>query len=193
AAAGDTAARDELLERNRPRLRQMVALRLDPRLGPRLDASDVVQETLVEAVRKLPEYLARRPLPFYPRLRQLALDRAAEAYRRNVQAGKRSVTREELPLPDDSVVTLAERLLDRGSSPSAGLQQAELRQRVLGALQQLGERDREVLVLRHLEQLSTSETAAVLGITESSVKGRLLRAVDRFRQQFGEDAGEGLS
>jgi len=69
AAAGDRAARDGLLERFRPRLRQLVGLRLDRRLAARLDPSDVVQESLAEAAAKLDAYLRTRPLPFYPWLR----------------------------------------------------------------------------------------------------------------------------
>lgn len=78
AAQGNTAACQALLARHRQRLRQVVALRLDRRLAARVDASDVVQEALAEAAQKLPEYLDRRPLPFYPWLRQLALERLAQ-------------------------------------------------------------------------------------------------------------------
>src|SRR5690242_2109273 len=96
-AAGDAAARGELLEHYRQRLRLAVALRLDPRLRPRLDPSDVVQDVLAEADRKLATYVSQRPLPFYPWLHHLAGERLAHLYRRHVRAQRRSVRREEAP------------------------------------------------------------------------------------------------
>src|SRR5262245_41734828 len=95
AAGGDAAARQALLERHRPRLLRMVALRLARRLAARLDPSDLVQESLAEADRQLGDYLSARPLPFYPWLRQIAWLRLVQAHRRHVQASKRSVLREE--------------------------------------------------------------------------------------------------
>src|SRR5215468_10355913 len=94
-AAGELAAREPLLERHRQRLRRMIALRLDRRLWARVDPSDVLQETLAEAGRKLPEYARTRPLPFYAWLRCLAWERLVQVHRRHVRAQRRSVTREE--------------------------------------------------------------------------------------------------
>jgi RNA polymerase sigma-70 factor (ECF subfamily) len=190
AGQGDAAARQQLLVRHRQRLRQMIALRMDRRLAARLDPSDVVQDTLADAIQHLSDYLRRRPLPFYPWLRQLALDRLAELHRRHIRTRKRSVTREEArapALPDESALELAARLLARGSSPSARLHREELRDRVQAALAQLAESDREVLVLRHLEQLPTRDIAAVLGITEGAVYMRHLRALERLRNLLGDD------
>jgi RNA polymerase sigma-70 factor (ECF subfamily) len=172
----------------------MVACRLDRRLAPRVDPSDVVQEVLAEASRKLDRYLRERPLPFLPWLRQLAWEHLAVLYRRHVKAQRRSVRREEpevLALPDESAAELAARLVTSASSPSQRLLLQELRERVQRALQQLSERDREVLVLRHLEQLSVAETAEVLGISPGAVKVRNLRALDRLRALLDEEAGEG--
>jgi RNA polymerase sigma-70 factor, ECF subfamily len=190
---GDLAAREQLLVRYQKRLRQMIALRMDRRLAARLDPSDVVQEALADAVQQLPHYCQNRPLPFYPWLRQLAWDRLAELHRRHIQIRKRSITCEERRarvLPDESAMELAARLVARGSSPSARLRREELRGRVQTALAQLADRDREVLVLRHLEQLSTREIAAVLGITEGAVYTRHLRALERLRGLLGKDPGE---
>lgn len=194
AGQGDRAARDELLVRHQARLRQMVAYRLDRRLAARVDPSDVVQEALADAIDKLPDYLRRRPLPFYPWLRQLALERLLVLHRRHILAQKRSVTREAgpaLPVTDESVWELAERFQGTGDSPIGNLLRDELRARVQHVLAQLAPRDREVLALRHLEQLSTREMAAVLGITEGAVKTRHLRALQRFRELLGEEEGEG--
>jgi RNA polymerase sigma-70 factor (ECF subfamily) len=174
----------------------MVAFRLDRRMAARVDPSDVVQEALADAARKLSAYLRDRPLPFYPWLRQIAWDRLVELHRRHILAQKRSVTREEgpsLPLTDESAVLLAERLLARGGNPVYELVREEVRQQVQAVLARLAPRDREVLVLRHLEQLSTREMAAVLGISEGAVKTRHLRALQRFRVLLSERKGEGQS
>jgi RNA polymerase sigma-70 factor (ECF subfamily) len=193
AQGGDEAAREQLLVRHRARLRQMIAVRLDRRLFARLDPSDVVQEALIDAYLKLPDYLRDRPLPFYPWLRQIAWDRLVELHRRHLHLQKRSVLREAgqgLPLPDDSALQLADRLLGRGSSPSARAQRDEQRERVQAALARLAPRDREVLAMRYLEQLAMAEIAAVLGITEGAVKVRHLRALQRFHDLLGGNAPE---
>jgi RNA polymerase sigma-70 factor, ECF subfamily len=185
AAEGDASARAELLTRHRGRLRHMVAVRIDRRLAARVDPSDVVQEALFDAARELPEYLARRPVPFYPWLRQLAWERLVELHRRHIAAQKRSVAREELQslhLPDESALDLANSLIARGRSPISHLLLQEQRERVRRALTGLGPRDQEILVLRHLEQLSIAEIAAILDIREGTVKTRLLRALVRFRE-----------
>jgi RNA polymerase sigma-70 factor (ECF subfamily) len=192
-AQGDEAARGALLERHRGRLRRLIALRLDRRMAARVDPSDVVQETLGEADAKLSEYLRSRPLPFYPWLRALALQRLVDLRRRHVRTQRRSIRREELSLPDvpdESALELVQRLYARGSSPSARLQRHEAGQIVRAALARLRERDREVLVLRHLEQLSIREIAGVLGISEGAVKVRHVRALERLRDLLGEDPRE---
>lgn len=184
---GNAAAGQQLLVRYRARLRQMIAVRLDRRLVARLDPSDVVQEVLAEAAHKLADYLEHRPLPFYPWLRQLAWERLIKLHQRHLHAQKRSVRREQaMALPDESALELAQRLLAPGSSPSQQLLRAELRERVQAALAQLAEPDREVLVLRYLEQLSIDEIAAVLGLTRTAIKSRHVRALVRLRALLGD-------
>jgi RNA polymerase sigma-70 factor (ECF subfamily) len=189
AAAGDIDARDRLLARHRDRLRRMIAVRADPRLAARVDPSDVVQDTLAEAAGKLDGFLRTRPLPFYPWLRRLALERLAALHRRHVQARRRSVTREadRMDLPDGSALELADHLFARQSSPSARLRREELQTRVRSALAALREADREVLVLRHLEGLPAKEIAAVLGTSEGAVHTRHVRALHRLRVRLGPD------
>jgi RNA polymerase sigma-70 factor (ECF subfamily) len=191
AARGDARAREELLMRHRQRLRNMIRLRMDRRLVARIDPSDIVQETLVEAVQRLSEYLQRRPLPFYPWLRQLACERLIDLHRRHIQAKKRSVRREQPPpLPDESAEQLADQLVARSGSPSSRLRRSELRARTRMALARLPEHDRELLVLRHLEQLSTPEIAAILGISEAAFYTRHVRALERLRALLGDAAAE---
>lgn len=193
AARGDQAARNLLLERHRSRLRQLIRLRLDRRLAARVDPSDVVQESLGEAAAKLSDYLRTRPMPFYPWLRSLALERLVSMYRWHVQTRKRSVGREERalpPLPDESAQALVHRLCDQGGSPSERLARSEARAQVRVALERLPGRDRELLELRHLEQLSIREIAGVLGISEGAAKVRHIRALERLRDLLGEDPRE---
>jgi RNA polymerase sigma-70 factor (ECF subfamily) len=181
AGEGDAEARGRLLERHRARLKRMVAIRFDRRLAARVDSSDVVQETLAEAARKLDSYLRDRPLAFYPWLRQIAQQRLIDAHRCHLVAARRSVAREEpAGLPDESAMELAGRLV-AAEAPSARLRRGEQRALVRKALDRLPERDREVLVLRYLEELSTSDAAAVLGTSDGTVRVRTLRALQRLR------------
>jgi RNA polymerase sigma-70 factor (ECF subfamily) len=187
AAAGDDRARDRLLERYRQRLRELVALRMDRRLAARVDPSDVVQESLLEADQRLAEFVRDRPMPFYLWLRQLTLDRLIDLYRHH-HSQKRSVRREARalsPLPEGSLHELVDRLVSKGSSPSAGLHREDRRRQAQSLLGQLPDADRELLVLRHLEHLSMKEVAAVLGISEGAAKVRHVRALARLREILG--------
>ena len=194
ATLGDNDARQRLLDRHRGRLRQMVAVRVDRRLSARVDPSDVVQEALADASQHLDDYLRDRPLAFYPWLRQFAWERLVALHRRHVLAEKRSVTREErsdVLLSDRSAGALADRLLAPGTSPSHRVLRDELLDRVRNALARLTPRDREVLVMRQLEQLSTGEVAAVLGISEGAVMTRQTRALVRLRALLDDGPQKG--
>lgn len=162
----------------------MVAVHMDPRLFGRFDPSDVIQDALMEAASRLPRFLKERPVPFYPWLRKITLERLIDLNRLHL-AEKRSPDR-ELPtsgLPDESVWRLAGQLAamsDQGPVDMAIVE--EQRRRLHHALGELPENDREILILRYLEQLSTADSAAVLGIQESAVKMRHLRALERIRE-----------
>jgi RNA polymerase sigma-70 factor (ECF subfamily) len=193
AGQGEDAARQRLLALHRDRLRRMIAVRLDRRLAARIDPSDVVQEALADADQHLDEYLRDQPMEFYPWLRHFAWEHLVDLHRRHVQAQRRSVVREEVHHPglsEESVLALAEHLVASGTSPSGRLIRAELRDRVQDALARLAERDREVLVLRHLEGLATADVAAVLGISAGAVMTRHTRALVRLRALLGDDGEE---
>lgn len=187
AIAGDAVARERLLVRYRDRLKRMIAVRMDHRLARRVDPSDIVQETLSGASLRLEEYFRLRPLPFYPWLRQRALEEVARHYRRHVRAAARSVTREEfdrLALPDHSAAELAANLLAREGEPADRLLREEQQLQVRRVLCQLSEADRELLLLRFLERLSARESAQALGITLDALKWRQRRALERFTRLY---------
>ena len=193
AASGDQGAMQQLLDRHRNRLKRMIAVRMDPKLNARVDPSDVVQEVLAEAARKLPRYAASTPLPFYPWLRKVAWDCLIDLHQRHVRAQKRSVAREHSPcldLPDESAMHLAGQLVASGTTPSGRVVREELRARVRSALDQMDPADREILVMRHLEQLQVREIAALLGISEGAVKMRRLRAAERLRELLQDSSTE---
>jgi len=184
AAGGDQAARGDLLEGYRDYLRRMVAARLDRRLAPRVDASDLVQETLATAAARLDEYLRDRRISITGWLRGLARERVIDAHRHHLVADRRSVTRESrVPdLPDTSALDLGRRLFAGDTSPSNNLMRREQNDRILAGLASLSARDREILVMKYLEQRSTAEVAEALGLTERGVKGRHVRALVRLRE-----------
>ncbi len=169
ATRGDDTAREALLDQHRHRLRRMVAARLDRRLAARVDPSDVVQEALAEAAENLDAYLRDRPLPFYPWLRRFAWERLMKLHRHHIKSQRRSVTREEAwIMPDESAQQLANRLLSRGTNPVGRLIRDELRDRIRAALAGMAESDREVLVMRNLEHLSSTRSPLCWG----SARGR---------------------
>jgi RNA polymerase sigma-70 factor (ECF subfamily) len=185
ARGGDAQAVDELLDRHRDSLRRMINLRLDQRIKRRIDVSDVVQEVLVEASRRLKDYLANPSMAFHLWIRQIAKDRIIDAHRRHRVSAKRSVDREQ-PLAaagavDQSTMDLAGQLCDQQLTPAAAATQRELAVHVQGAIERLHENDRDIILMRHYEQLSNQEIAAALGLTEPAASMRYLRALRRLR------------
>ena len=183
AARGDDVAVRCLLERHRDRLRRMIAARMDRRLASRLDPSDVVQETLSDAARRLPEYLSSRPLPFFAWLYRLAADRLARTHRQHVASKVRGVGREAEHRRADHEVATSNRLVDRlaanDTTPGRRMAREERRGVLAGAIARMDEADREILALRYLDQLAFDEIAAILEIGLSAAKMRHLRAIDR--------------
>ena len=186
AAAGDTAALAQLFGRYRKRLRQMVRLRLDRRLQGRVDPSDVLQEAYLDLAEKVAEYARSRPeLPVYLWLRLVVGERMQRIHRRHLGAAMRDAGREVSlhrgALPQASTASLAAQLLGRFTTASEALVRAEARLQVQQALNQMEPIDREVIALRHFEELSNGEAAQVLGITPQAASNRHLRALARLQ------------
>jgi RNA polymerase sigma-70 factor (ECF subfamily) len=180
-ADGDPQACARLLERHRPRLLDFVDAHLDPQLRTRLDASDVVQEAQMEATRRLPDFLRRRPMPFRLWLRKTTYERMLMLRRRHVVAARRAVGR-EIPLPDRSSLVLAQNLVDPSGSPSVRLSREEAARRMRQALDQLPDADREALLMRHYENLSYDEMGCILDIEPASARKRTGRALMRLHK-----------
>jgi RNA polymerase sigma-70 factor, ECF subfamily len=182
-ATGDREAMVELLARYRARLRRMVALRLDPRLQGRVDASDVIQEGYLEAIRRLEEYIRDPSVSFYIWLRFLVGQRVAECHRRYLKRPGRDVGREVSiyrgAMPGVSSGALAARLLGKLTSPTQAAVRAERKLQLQEALNTMDPIDREILVLRHYEQMSNVDVAAVLGLEKAAASKRYTRALER--------------
>jgi RNA polymerase sigma-70 factor, ECF subfamily len=185
AAGSDRSAIDRLLACHREPLRRMIAARLDRSLNRREDASDVVQGVLLEASRRLADYLRQPPMPFQLWLRQIARDQLIDVHRRHRVAGRRSIDRERSITAneffDRSSMDLASALRDHGLTPAAEAIRRELVDRFHVALEELGEDDREILIMRHFEHLSNAESADALGLSEPAAGMRYLRALRRLR------------
>lgn len=189
AAAGDDAAADRLLQRHRGALRRLVAMRMDRAMSRRVDASDIVQDVLLEASRRLADYLCDPQMPFHLWLRQMAKDRMIDLHRRH-RAQRRDVGRER-PLAqrsyaDRSSFDLAGELQDAELTPAAAALRKELEQRFFEALEQLDENDREVILMRHVEHLGNSEVAEALDLSTAAAGMRYVRALRRLRALLAE-------
>lgn len=190
AKDGDSEAIDRLLDRHRESLRRMIGMRLDQKIMRRVDVSDVVQDVLVEANRRLQDYLKNPVMAFHLWIRQIAKDRIIDAHRRHRVSAKRSIDREQ-PLAskrpvDESTIELAAHLADPELTPAAAATQRELAQQVQGAVEMLDDRDREIILMRHYEQLSNQDIAAVLDLTEPAASMRYLRALKKLRKVLDE-------
>jgi RNA polymerase sigma-70 factor (ECF subfamily) len=185
AGKGDRHAVGELFTRHKDRLRRMVQLRLDRRLQGRIDPSDVLQEAYLSASRSLAEYLQNPSMPFFLWLRMITGRRLHTLHKRHLgtqaRDGGREVALHRGALPQASSVSLAAQLLGRLTAPSVAAMRAELQVRVQEVLNSMDALDREVLALRHFEQLTNAETALVLDISESAASNRFVRALTRLR------------
>ena len=182
--AGDQQALAELYDRHRDKLRRMVQLRLDHRLAGRVSASDVLQEAYIDAVKRIDHYFAKPDQSFFGWLRLVVGQRLADVHREHL-AQKRDAG-QEVPInrgaPGADSACLAACLLGDGTSPSHAAARTESFGRLEEALNQMDPLDREVLALRHFEELSNAETAAILGIQPAAASKRYVRALARLKQ-----------
>ena len=171
----------------------MVRLRLSRRLQGRIDETDVVQEAFVEASRKIGQYLANPQAPFFLWLRQLTLLKLAELHRRHLGTEMRSCDREVSiysgALPEASSASLAAQLMGTLTSPSQAAIRVEKQMRVQEALDGMDAIDRDILALRHLEQLTNLEAAHLLGLSPSGATARHVRALKRLRAIIDSSPG----
>jgi RNA polymerase sigma-70 factor (ECF subfamily) len=185
AAQGDQAAWSALLARHRDRLRRMVALRLDRRLQGRIDPSDVIQEAHLEAAAHLADYLRQPAMPFFLWLRSITGHKLLELHRHHLGTQMRDASREVSlyrgTLPETTSAALAAQLLGHATRPSEVAIRAEMKIRLQEALNSMDPLDREVLALRHFEQLTTAEVAEELGIKEAAAGKRYIRALRRLK------------
>jgi RNA polymerase sigma-70 factor (ECF subfamily) len=182
---GDRQALEDLLAHYRPEMRAFVELHLSPKVAARMDPSDVVQEAQMEVVRRMDDFLQRRPMPFHLWVRKTAYQRLLDLHRHHVKRARRSVGREAAWL-DRSSLLLARPLLANSPSPSELLGAVELARRVAQAVGQLSEADREILLMRHGEELPFDEIAQVLDIEPAAARKRFGRALLRLQQALSD-------
>jgi RNA polymerase sigma-70 factor (ECF subfamily) len=186
ARHGDCEALNAVFKECRDRLRRMVQFRLDRRLQGRIDASDVLQEAFLEAARRIDNHDVHADMPLFLWLRLVVGEKLLELHRHHLGAAKRDPGRElslySGPLPAASSAALAANLVGRMTSPSQAAERAERVLKVQEALNSMDDIDREVLALRHFEQLSNAEAARTLGIDESAASNRYVRALKRLRK-----------
>jgi RNA polymerase sigma-70 factor (ECF subfamily) len=185
AHKGSAEALDQLLSQHREALRRRISLRLDPALAARLDASDVVQDVLLEASRRLKDYLQNPGMPFHLWLQLIADDHVIDAWRRHRQAKRRSLDRERplrtVGLNDQSSAELAAQLMGHEMTPASAAIREELQRKVEEAIAGLSADDQEIIQMKHYQQFSNQEMARILGLSEAATSMRYLRALRRLK------------
>jgi RNA polymerase sigma-70 factor (ECF subfamily) len=192
ALAGDEEAFAQLFERNRKRLQRSIAGRMDPRLSSRVDSSDVLQETYLEAARKLPEYAKQRTMPLFLWLRWIARDKVISLYRKHLAAGRRTISREVPILPVDGSAKLVLELVSDATSASRKVARAELAALLRRGLERLAPNDRELILMHHFEGLTNQDAAQCLRIGEAAAAKRYARARARLRRFLIQKGISGL-
>ena len=186
ALSGEEAALAELFDAHRARLKRMLNLRMSGRLRARVDASDVLQEAYLDLAQRLPEYAKQTKYPFFLWVRLITGQRLAKAYERHFGAAMRNadleVSLNQKAVPEASTFFLAARLVDTDTSVSQQMIQAERQAKLQEVLSGMDPNDREILALRHFEELSNEEIAQVLEISKSAASKRYMRAIMRLRK-----------
>jgi RNA polymerase sigma-70 factor, ECF subfamily len=183
---GDEGALTELFTRHRERFRRMIRLRLDRRLQGRIDSSDILQETYLEVARRAREYLAQPTMSPFLWLRFLTGQTLQALHRHHLKAQMRDVSQEvslrHRATPQANSASLAEMLLGRLTSPTRAARRAEMQLRLQEIINGMEPLDREILALRHFEELSNGEVAQVLGLSKTAASNRYIRALERLKE-----------
>ena len=190
AQDGDESALADLFEANKERLSRMVRLRMSAQVQPRVAVSDVLQEAYVDLAQQLNNYAKNPKLPFFLWLRRITGQRLAKVHRAHLGQEIRNINRERrldgIGIPDASSVYMASQLAGQFTSVSEQAIRNENELRMQTAIEQLADTDREILAMRHVEQLTNSEIAILLEISESAATNRYVRAIRRLRDALGE-------
>lgn len=193
ASNGDRDALGLLFERFQDRLVKIVKFRMDTRVRGRLDPADVLQEAFIEATQRFPDYSESREMPFFLWLRFITVQRLLQVHRRHLGVKGRDAARDvsifTAPQPQATSVVIAAHLLGRQTSPSMAAVRAEMQMQVERSLNAMDPIDREVLALRHFEQLANVEVAKLLDLSTTAASNRYIRAVKRLKQVMGEMHG----
>ena len=193
AAAGDVVALGLLLTSHQQRLLRTVSFRMDPRLRGRVDPADVLQDAFAEASAHRADYFRAPPVPLFLWLRGVVGNKLLEVHRHHLGTRMRDARRElafDAPRAgDDTSAAICAHLTAGLTRPSVAAARSELRTRIAQALDRMEETDREVLALRHFEQLGNAEAAQVLGIQERAAAKRYLRALARLREVLADMPG----
>lgn len=182
--SGDEHAFVQLFSQYRDRLKRMLEFRMDRRLRGREDPSDIVQEVYLDAFQRMRHYLRRPELSFYVWLRQLTTQRLIDVHRRHLMAGMRDVKQEVAMHRTANAATsasMAIQLAAQLATPSQLAMRAELISQIETALDGMDEIDREIIALRHFEELRNVEVAEVLGLKEAAASNRYMRALSKLR------------
>ena len=195
-AAGGEGAVAEVLAECGPRLRKMIEFRLDPCLWGRVDIDDVLQDVYLAASRRLPDYLRDPAVPVFVWLRTMTQQVLADTYRRHMGAQKRDARR-DIPLHrratgSSASISIAAKLAASLTSPSKAAVRADTREQLYAALDKMDSIDREVLALRHFEDLSNGEVAQILGLQKAAASNRYIRALKRLKEILSDAGFDGL-
>ena len=182
-AGGDPAALEQLLQLHRPYLNRLVRTQIEPALNARIDVSDVVQEVQLAIANGIEDFINKRPTSFRIWVRRKTLDELISQRRRHIGAMKRTVLKEQ-NVSNVSSLAIARKLMT--NTPSKILSRIELQEQVYSLIEQLSEKNRDVLALRLVEELSNSEAADVLEISAATAQKRYGRALLKLHQLLAE-------
>ena len=168
--------------RFRPQLLRIVEFRMDARIRSRVDANDILQETFLNVKQRYRNFIEEPGVSLFVWIRQLTLQVLIEFQRRHFRQ-KRDVQKEVRISPtvdqSDTSQLIARELAAQLTSPSQVAIRAEELEQLNRALESMNETDREILALRHYEQLSNQEVAEIIGIKPTAASNRYVRAITK--------------